>query len=232
MEIGVRNGFSLALSQARSVGIDPAFAISAELNGDIALFRTSSDEYFNRPDPLAVTDGRPFDLAFIDGLHLFEFAFRDFINTERHCSGKSMIVFDDVLPRNVAQAARVRHTQGWTGDVYPILQVLARYRPELIVIPVQTLPTGLLLVMGLDPENSVLTDNYDEIVKEFRHADPQPVPPSLLDRLSILAPQRVLDADFWSILADASPEASPVAIRAELGRNLAASLGHAFAPGA
>ena len=100
LEIGIRNGTSLALSRARSVAIDPAFHITAEISCDVRLFRTSSDEYFNRADPLAPTDGRPFDLAFIDGLHLFEFALRDFIHTERHSSAKTLIIFDDVLPRN------------------------------------------------------------------------------------------------------------------------------------
>ena len=89
LEIGIRNGTSLALSRARSVAIDPAFHITAEISCDVRLFRTSSDEYFNRADPLAPTDGRPFDLAFIDGLHLFEFALRDFIHTERHSSAKT-----------------------------------------------------------------------------------------------------------------------------------------------
>ena len=85
--------------------------MTAQLDGDIALIRTTSDEYFARPDPLAVTGGRRLDLVFIDGLHLFEFALRDLINTERHCSPTSVIIFDDVLPRTVDEAARVRHTR-------------------------------------------------------------------------------------------------------------------------
>src|SRR5689334_21028220 len=73
LEVGVRNGDSLALSRCRSVGIDPAYKLTAELDGDLALFRTVSDEYFTRPEPLAPFGGRPVDLAFVDGLHLFEF---------------------------------------------------------------------------------------------------------------------------------------------------------------
>src|SRR5438445_13268266 len=80
LEIGVRYGDSLALARCRAVGIDPAFTISSELSCDLTLFRTTSDEYFARPDPLAPTGGKPFDLAFIDGLPLFEFALPHFIN--------------------------------------------------------------------------------------------------------------------------------------------------------
>ena len=116
LEVGIRNGGSLALSRCRSVGIDPAFNIRAELDGDYAIFRTTSDEYFARPDPLAATRGTPFDLAFIDGLHLFEFAFRDFVNAERHSSPHGVIVFDDVLPRNVDQA----QANALAGSVAPL----------------------------------------------------------------------------------------------------------------
>ena len=81
LEVGIRNGNSLALARCRSVGIDPAYQLTAELDGDVALFRTISDEYFSRPEPLAPFDGRAVDLAFIDGPktfrpELFE-AFRD-----------------------------------------------------------------------------------------------------------------------------------------------------------
>jgi hypothetical protein len=227
LEIGVRNGTSLALSRARTVAIDPAYRITAEISCDLRLFRTSSDEYFNRADPLAPTDGRPFDLAFIDGLHLFEFALRDFIHTERHSSARTLIIFDDVLPRNRDEAARVRHTRAWTGDVYSIIAVLARYRPELTVIPVNTTPTGLLLVLGLDPQNGTLADRYHEILAEHRQPDPQPVPEDLMDRLSVLPPQRLLDADFWDVLADASPDVSPHQVRRDLETHLL-SLGDAF----
>jgi hypothetical protein len=230
LEIGVRHGDSLALASCRAVGIDPAFTLRSELDCDLALFRTTSDEYFGRPDPLAATGGKPFDLAFIDGLHLFEFALRDFMHVEKHSSPRSVIVFDDMLPRTVAEAARVRHTAAWTGDVYPILAVFAKYRPDLIVIPVDTQPTGLLLVMGLDPANTTLADNYDAIIGEFRSADPQPVPPELLDRRTVVAPQRVLSAGFWQVLANAAEDVTPAALRPELGRAVAASVGVAFAP--
>jgi hypothetical protein len=232
LEIGVASGKSLRLATCRSVGIDPGYAITVPVDGDVALFRTSSDEYFARPDPLAPTSGRPFDLAFIDGLHLFEFALRDFINAERHSSTRSMIVFDDVLPRTVDEAARQRHTDAWTGDVYPILQVLERFRPELIVLPVDTQPTGLLLVVGLDPTSTTLVESYDAVLAEYRHADPQPVPSDVMDRLTALPPRRVLESGFWEILAEAVPSAAPAELRERLNAEVSRSLGSAFVEGA
>jgi methyltransferase family protein len=231
LEIGVRDGHSMAQAQApcRCVGIDPTFSILQEINCSVALFRTTSDEYFARPDPLAPTGGVPFDFAFIDGLHIFEFALRDFINAERFSSGKTVIILDDILPRNVDEAARERHTKAWTGDVYPLIDVFARYRPELTVIPIGTSPTGMLLVLGVDPDNTVLADNYDAIMAEFRKPDPQPVPPELMDRLSVVDPDRALSATFWKVLADARREESPVDVRARITQPLIESLGVAFA---
>lgn len=230
LEIGVREGRSLALARCRAVGIDPDFDIRAELDGDVALFRTTSDEYFSRAEPLAATGGRRFDLSFIDGLHLFEFALRDFIYAERHSTASSAVIFDDILPRTVDEAARVRHTVAWTGDVYRVIEVLAAYRPDLSVIPVGTKPTGLLLVVGLDPQSKILTDRYEEIVSRYRTPDPQPVPSSLMDRLTVSAPSRVLDSGLWSILREAGDETTAAQIRPQLASELRDSLGERFAP--
>ena len=229
LEIGMRNGDSLALASCPAVGIDPYYSITAELHNAVHLYRTTSDEYFSRPDPLAPTGGQPFDLAFIDGLHLFEFAFRDFVHAEQYSAPGGVIVFDDVLPRSVDEAARERHTLGWTGDVYPMLEVLARYRPELVVLPVDTEPTGLLLVLGTDPQNTVLADHYDDIMAEFRQPDPQPVPPELLDRMMVLPPQRVLDSPVWELFGDARELSAPDAWRSRLAETVAGTLGPAFA---
>jgi hypothetical protein len=232
LEVGIRNGDSLALSRSRSVGIDPAYSITAELNCDVALFRTSSDEYFTRPEPLAPTGGVPFELAFIDGLHLFEFALRDFIHTERYSSGRGMIIFDDVLPRTIDEAARIRHTHGWTGDVYPILEVFEKYRPDLSVITVDTTPTGLLMITGLDPQNTVLEDNYDGILREFRRADPQPVPERLLNRLTVPEPEKVLQSGLLELLAGCPSVTAPDELRPRLAELIERDLGAAFAPAA
>lgn len=226
LEIGIRNGDSLALSKCRSVGIDPGYHITAELNAPVSLHRTTSDEYFARPAASEVRDEDRFDLTFIDGMHLFEFALRDFINAERRARRTSVIVFDDVLPRNVDEAARQRHTNAWTGDVFHMLDVLAEYRPEVSTILVDTQPTGLLLVLGLDPDSTVLADSYDKIMADHRHPDPQPVPVELMDRDAVQAPERVLDAGFWKVLREERANPS-----ADFGETLRRQLAEDFGPG-
>ena len=212
LEIGVRRGNSLALSQSRSVGIDPGYDLKpqhAALATGSALFRETSDEYFARPDPLGPLGGRPISLAFIDGMHLLEFALRDFINIERHAHWSSVVVLDDIFPRRPVEAARDRATRAWTGDIYKILQTFSRHRPDLICLRVDTKPTGLLVVLGLDPASRVLSDRYEEIANEAMVPDPQHIPGDVLSRRGALDPHSVLQSSFWSVLRGAREAGEP-----------------------
>jgi hypothetical protein len=218
LEIGVSDGRSLTLAGVPAIGIDPAPKVKTQLGPDAKVVRATSDAFFARADPLehlrnerrSFQDrllGRPpvarahgsatLDLAFIDGMHLFEFALRDFMNVERHASWTSVIVFDDVLPRDVDEAARDRHTKFWAGDVFKIIDVLRRYRPELVILPADTAPTGTLVVIGADAENRVLQTAYDEIVRTWLAPDPQVLPGSILSRRDAAAPERIVGADVW-----------------------------------
>jgi hypothetical protein len=203
LEIGIRHGDSLALARGTSVGIDPSYELRTEIGPATTLFRETSDDYFDRDDAFAPFGGRPISLAFIDGLHLLEFALRDFINVERGADWSSVVVFDDILPLHAEEATRKRRTRLWTGDVYKILQVFARHRPDLVCLRVATEPTGLLLVLGLDPGSTVLDDRYDEIVLETISPDPQEVPAAVLEREGVLEPGALLSSSLWPALRQA-----------------------------
>ncbi|GAA1710066.1 hypothetical protein GCM10009809_03010 [Isoptericola hypogeus] len=199
LEVGVSTGASLGLSSVPSVGIDPAYTIASELRGRIALARTTSDDYFATTDPKDWLGG-PVELAFIDGMHLFEYALRDFINVEKHCRWSSVVVLDDMLPRNAGEAARGRHTGAWTGDVFRLAEVLRTYRPDLTVLPVDTVPTGVVVVLGADPSSTVLQDHYDEIVAEHVHDDPQQVPAAVLRRDDAWDARALVESPVWGLL--------------------------------
>ena len=200
LEIGVNSGASLRLSRARSIAIDPEFKIIHPLRCNLVMAKATSDDFFARPEPFKHFRGRPVDLAFIDGMHLFEFALRDFINVERACDWASVVVFDDMLPRNVQEAARDRETRAWTGDVYKVIETLREYRPDLVLLPVNTAPTGLLVVLAPDATNTALKDSYDEIEKRYIVPDPQDVPGEILNRGCAYDPEQVLSAPFWDLI--------------------------------
>jgi len=204
-EVGTQTGASLRLSDSKSISIDPVFALRHEVIGpkpELYLFQCKSDEFFasNRLSAL----GAKVDLAFLDGMHLMEFLLRDFINTEQHCDNDSVIVMHDCIPWNGAMTRRRRETQSWTGDVWKMVPILQKYRPDLDVEVVDCDPTGLVIVSGLDARNTVLTQAYDEIVSEYvsteiedygveRYFDELDIVPAAQSRWSSACP-RILDA--------------------------------------
>ncbi len=203
LEIGVRHGDSLALAHRWAVGVDPDPRLRGRKLGEqTRMYRQTSDDYFARRRPLRHFNDHRVALSFIDGLHHAEFALRDFINVERLSRWRTVVVFDDVLPTDAEMAGRDRETYFWTGDIYKLTDVLARHRPDLVLLRVDTEPTGLLLVLGLDPTNTVLADRYDEVAAQLITPDPQEVPDEILTREGALAPQEVLDAGFWSYLRE------------------------------
>ena len=202
LEIGVNDGRSLTLSRATSIGVDPAFAVRSELHCDLHLARQTSDDFFAQDDPLAHFGGLPIDLAFIDGMHLAEFAYRDFLNVERLAGNCGVVVLDDMLPRNVDEAARDRHTGDWAGDVFKMIGILRERRPDLVVLPVNTAPTGVLLITALDPSSTVLRDSYEELLPQLESADPQDVPEEIRLRSASVSAKSVLASTAWKRLVE------------------------------
>jgi hypothetical protein len=82
----------------------------------------------------------------------------------------------------------------WAGDVYKVALVLRQHRPDLVVLPMNTSPTGVLVVLGADPANQVLHDRYDELLAEWVKPDPQDVPAEILDRRGAVDPRRFVDS--------------------------------------
>lgn len=185
MEIGVREGDSLRLAMNSGVGIDPAPALKSPLPPHLAMLKMTSDDFFAK---VSAAEHPPVDLAFIDGMHLFEFALRDFINIEQRCRPAATVVFDDIYPSHPAQAQRERKTSVWTGDIWKLRYCLGKYRPDLRIFCLDTHPSGLMLVQGLDPANRVLADNYDRIVAEFMEPQFAVPPAEMLERRGGLAP--------------------------------------------
>lgn len=207
LEIGVDTGSSLTLAACPAVGIDPAPRLGYELAEHQLLVRTTSDDFFRSSFDGVPT--LPIDLAFIDGMHLVEFAFMDFLNVERRCSPWSLVVIDDVFPVHPRQAQRARATRFWTGDVWKLLPILEQHRPDLLLIGVDTAPTGLLLVIGADPSNDVLWEGFDELM-DAAVSDPSDPPQEVLRRTRCIGPTDPLLGRVLRHLGDRKRRGLPV----------------------
>jgi hypothetical protein len=182
LEIGVRDGATLALIDCDSIGVDPFFQFAVNPVGRkrrLHLFQETSDQFFRDRNVLELLDGR-IDVTFLDGLHQFEFLLRDFMNSERVSDPNGVILLDDCLPVNAEMTERVHRVANrvdkeratwWTGDVWKLVPILKEYRPDLKVTLVDTQPTGTFCVVGLDPNSTVLQEHYAEIVEKFMSAD-------------------------------------------------------------
>ena len=201
LEVGVQHGTSLYLASAseRAIGIDPMPLTSAQRNQTI--FKMTSDEFFAEAAKGMGTRMEPdkykvpyIDLGFIDGLHHYEQALRDFVNMEEYTHTKSVIIFDDVLPRNQEEAARDMCPGDWTGDVWKVIDILIRHRPELRIVEVDTQPTGTLVVWDFYDDELTTTDpeTLMRLAMDRSFMDNNVVPDWVLHRDHAVSPQECL----------------------------------------
>ncbi len=127
----------------------------------------TSDTFFNTHDLAEVLRTPHFSLAFIDGLHLFEQALRDFIHLERFASHKSIILLHDCLPLDRVTSERIRTTHFYSGDVWKLPMCLKKHGQDLRIATIRTGPTGLCLVSHFNPGVRALRDPYDAYLAEY-----------------------------------------------------------------
>jgi len=171
LEIGSGRGHSLTRCPGKAIAVDPAFRLTGDVMGDkpaLHLIRQTSEAFFASGQARALAPR--IDLAFVDGMHLFEYVLDDFISTEKLCHDGTMILLHDLVPFSPAAAERewdAERTKGWSGDVWKMTLILRKYRPDLTFDVLNPRPCGLGVVTGLDPESTVLEDARDEIVETY-----------------------------------------------------------------
>ena len=173
IEIGVDRGgsFCRVRPETTALGIDPDPHIEVPLGPRQCVFRETSDQFFAGHDVIAELGFRRLDLAFIDGMHWFEFALRDFMNIERLCTHAATILGHDVFPPARAAAERERRSAFWTGDVWRLIVLLKEHRPDLAVNTIAAPPSGLAVIRNLDPESRLIRDNLADLVREYSALD-------------------------------------------------------------
>ncbi len=152
VEIGVADGHSLGLTRPGTVavGVDPAPGPEVgERAPGRRVVATTSAAFFADHDRADVLGDAPLDLAFVDGLHLFEAALADLAALEAWAHPGTVILLHDCHPTDAAMAARERTTVAWAGDVWKVVAALRSDRPDLTVTTVDVGPTGVGVITGL-----------------------------------------------------------------------------------
>ena len=173
IEIGVDRGRSLSLAgpECKAIGIDPAPVIDVEFQGTPDIHTVTSDAFFEEQDVLALLGQAYFDLAFIDGLHTFDQALKDFINLTRYAGPQSVILMHDCYPLDAASCTPDRQTNIWSGDVWKVVCALRHAVPDIDLVTIKTPPTGLGLAKNCDGLYERLHARYDELVDTFKDRD-------------------------------------------------------------
>jgi hypothetical protein len=175
LEVGCRTGRIFQRSRGKTIAVDPYFQVESNVIGikpALHVFQKTSDDFFASKFLEALNVNLSF--SFLDGMHLFEYLLRDFIETEMHSTSGSLIALHDCCPFSHEMATRdlCNLPKGnWTGDVWKLIPILKQFRPDLTVRVLDCAPTGLVLISGLDPKSRTLRESYDDIVSQFEGLD-------------------------------------------------------------
>jgi len=180
-EIGVCGGSSLALSQSPSVAIDPFIRLTKDPIGKkefCLIYQETSDSFFeNRMPKLS---GLKCQLAFIDGLHLFENALKDFINLAKISSKKALFLFHDPIPWTFKMTSRnymknelhLGTSKAWTGDIWKLVHIFIDAGMKNNLSLLSSAPSGILAV--LNPDKEIITkleQDYDKICAKWLNVE-------------------------------------------------------------
>lgn len=171
LEVGSRTGQSLGPVRAKSIAVDPFFAADANIIGAkprLHVFQSTSDDFF--ASDFLKKNGVQLSFSFLDGMHLCEYLLRDVIGAEANSHPGGVIALHDCCPFSEGMTTRDLSNLprgAWTGDVWKLIPILQKHRPDITITVLDCKPTGLVLLSNLTPKNRVLKTRYDKIVAEW-----------------------------------------------------------------
>ncbi len=175
LEVGCRSGKVFANVRGKTIAVDPYFKISQDVIGEkpaLHIMQQTSDAFF--ATDFLRGSGIKLSVSFLDGMHLFEYLLRDFMNTERNSHRDGVIVMHDCCPFSFDMCTRDLDNLprgAWTGDVWKLIPILKSVRPNLRIDVLNCKPTGLVVVSNLDPNSEALSQQYDGLVEKWRDAN-------------------------------------------------------------
>ena len=148
------------------VGVKAKIKHGVDPNVD-TTYRMTSDEFFEKHL------SRFYDIVFVDGLHIFEQAYRDIVNSLKWLSPNGAIVVHDCNPVTEITQRRERASDAWHGDVW---KAIVKLRMEEIGLTIHTVDTdegcaiirsGSQILLPVSPDE----DPYDYSFLERRRVE-------------------------------------------------------------
>lgn len=135
------------------VGITAEIKHGVDPNVD-TTYKMTSDDFFEKH----VT--QKYDIVFVDGLHIFEQAYRDIVNSLANLNENGIIVVHDCNPVTEITQRRIRASDAWHGDVWKAIVKLRIENPDLDICTVNT-DEGCGIIKKGKQELLVVTENTD-----------------------------------------------------------------------
>lgn len=156
LEIGVFYGETF-----KEVICDNKVSVDPEQYG-YTTFQMTSDEYFSQ-----LPENAKFDIIFIDGMHLWEYCYRDIENSLKHLSPNGIIVCHGMNPFYYAKSSRKQNTDtnfiGWNGDVWKSLVKVRTEHSDIYACMIEDCDEGLGIITFGSQKPLVLNKPFDEL---------------------------------------------------------------------
>lgn len=182
LEIGVFNGHVFFKVKSKfKIAVDPEFRFDfLRKTGKIFLnpynlynkyYSKTSDDFFKQDAP-GLFEQKKIQLAFIDGMHEYEFSLRDVENCLDYLTDDGVIILHDCNPQtetaggSFEEWAKNEYIGTWNGDVWKAILHLQSLRNDINVF-VLDCDHGLGIVTRGKPENKL---NYSlEEIRGFNY---------------------------------------------------------------
>ncbi|MDP1728622.1 MAG: class I SAM-dependent methyltransferase [archaeon] len=130
-------------------------------------YKMTSDEFFDKHITMN------YDIVFIDGLHIFEQAHRDIVNSLNHLNDGGTIVVHDCNPKKEITQRRIRATSVWHGDVWKAILKLRIENPDIQIYTINAdegcgiiQKSSQVLLKPMDAKEDIYTYNFFKNNKE------------------------------------------------------------------
>ena len=170
LEIGINKGENFSRIQCnQKVGVDP-------VPGEYVTHVMTSDEYF-----ASIGNDVKFDIVVIDGMHLWEFCYRDINNALKHLSPNGLIICHDMNPLYQMLATRNPTIEVWNGDVWKAFVKIRMERGDVYSCMIEDCDYGLgIVTFGMS-----IPLTLDKPFEDLHYSDFQNNKPYLMNTVGI-----------------------------------------------